>query len=148
MKQNVPLGLVGMAPLDQNLDHRDHLFDMLGGAGFDSGRCNAERSHVLVKDLRETGGDDLDRRTGFPGRSVDLVIEIRDVARIYHVRITPFQDPIEQIENHRRPCVTDVWKAVDRRAANIHGHAFGIAGNELFLAPRERVVDANAHGFD
>ena len=93
------------------------------------------------------GGDGVDRNTGLLRRGVDLVIQIGDVARINHFRITPRENPVEKIENHRRPGVADMWKAVDRRSADVHRDPRGVAGYKHFLAACERIVELNAHGF-
>ena len=61
MEQHVVLGDIGAALVDEALDHRLHLIDMLGGARLDGGIERAERPHVGVELRLGLLGDAPDR---------------------------------------------------------------------------------------
>ena len=79
---------------------------------------------------------------------VDLVVDVGDVADIGDVllAIEMAQQPEQHVEHDDRPRIADMGEVVDRRAAHIHAHDFGIDGDELFFRPRQRVVEAQGHG--
>src|SRR5439155_5882109 len=56
------------------------------------------------------------------------------------VETAPFEVTADDVEHERSAAVPDVRHFVDRRTAHVDRHAAGIAGNELDLLARERVV--------
>jgi len=73
---------------------------------------------------------------------------VGDVGGVDHrgLAIDVAQHPIEQVERHHGPEIADVGVVVDRRAADIHCHPLGIAGNERTLFARHGVVQGKIHG--
>ena len=99
-----------------------------------------------MKYLGEFADDLLDRQFSLLGRCINLVFEIGNVTRVKHLGITPREDPVEQVEYHRRARIADVREAVNRRPANVQGDAPGVTGDELFLTACQGVVELDAHG--
>ncbi len=73
---------IGVASLDQTLDHRDHFADMPGGTGILVGRESVQHSHVAMEGFDERGGEFVEGTTRFGGALDDLVV---DVGQIHHV---------------------------------------------------------------
>ena len=111
----------------------------------------AERLHVLVKlALRRFRDASYGLVQGkariLLGRPrVDLVVDVGDVADIGHVlgAVEMAQQPVEHIEHDHGPRIADMRAIIDRRSAHIEGDALGIAGDELTLLARHRVVEAD-----
>jgi hypothetical protein len=147
VEQHVALGGVGLAVLHQLADHLDDRADMLGGLGLQVRTQRAQRVGVLVIGGEIAVGDDLDVDAFVGGLLVDLVVDVRDVARIDHrvLAIEAAQHAIQDVEHHHRPEIADVRVVVDRRTADIHRHPLGIGGNESALLARHGVVDLQGH---
>src|SRR6185503_20396955 len=79
---------------------------------------------------------------------VDLVVDVRDVARVGQV-VRAAQQPLQHVEDDGRPRVADVRVVVNGGAADVHRHAFrvGLDGRLEWLArPRQRVMEEESHG--
>ena len=145
-EQHVALGRVGVAAVDQVLDHRDDLRDVRGGLRFDIRRDHAQRSHVLAVGSGETVGDGRDRHSLLLRRGVDLVVNVGDVASIAKCAEAAPQQVRQYPEDHWATGVSDVDVVVDRRAAHIHGRGGGVERSERLQLPRQVVVQAQGHG--
>ncbi len=119
IEQYMPIGLIRMAGINQLLDHRNHLVDVLRCSRFDVGRLHAERTHVVVVCLDELRGDLFDRLAGFDRSCVDLVVDVRDIAGKSQLVASPEQTR-EQVEHDGRARVADMRIVVDRRSTQIH----------------------------
>ncbi len=119
------LSRVGMAALDELLDERDHLLDVLGGAGLDARRQAAKGFGVGVKLRCGLFGQLTDRDALLGGARVDLVVHVGDVARVGHMvrAVKVLQKPEQHVEHDERARVADMGEIVDRRAADVHAHA-------------------------
>jgi hypothetical protein len=75
-------------------------------------------------------------------------IDVGDVAGIDDVSgpVTTAQKPDQDVENHRRAGVADVGKVIDRRSADIEGHALRITGLEDPFGAGQGVVEHERHG--
>ena len=153
-KQHVVLGDIGAALVDEALDHRLHLIDMLGGARLDGGIERAERGHVLMELRLGLLGDAPDRlvqrQTGIilRGARVDLVVDVGDVADIGDVLrpVDVTEQPKQHVEHDDGARIADMGEVVDRRPAHIHAHVGGIERLEDLLLAGERVVKLKRHG--
>ena len=135
-EQHMALGGIGAAPVDQRLDHRDHLGDVLGGTRLLAGQERAERAHVLVVPGNRLVGDLADVTAGLGGACVDLVVDVGDVADIGHV-VRPVDvphQPVERVEHHHRPRIAQMGAVIDGGAADIHPHVFRVERLEPLLA--------------
>ena len=141
----MPFRLVSMALGDERFDHRHHTRDFLGRMRRDGRRADTERAHVVQIVPLIALGDDRDVDALVRRRGHDLVVDVGDVARVDHlaVRVGMLEDAAEQVEDHRRPGVTDVGAAVYGRAASIHRDAAVLARNEVALCAGQRVVEAD-----
>ena len=138
---------VGVAARDQPLDERDHLHDVLGGAGFNARRQATDGGGVRMELRRGLfgklpDGDALLRRAG-----VDLVVNVGDVANVFHM-IRPVEvaeQPEQHVEHDERARIADMREVVNGRAADIHAHALGIERLENFLLPGPGIVKLECH---
>jgi hypothetical protein len=153
MEQHMVLGHVSAALLDQPLDHRLHLSDVLGRARPHARIEHAERCHVLVELRLGLLGDAPDRlvqrkvRVFLCRPRVDLVVDVGDVADIGDVLgpVDVAQQPVEYVEDDDGPRVADMGEVVHRRPAHIHAHVGRIEGTEVLLPAGERVVKLKRH---
>ena len=79
------------------------------------------------------------------GRSDDLVVDVRDVARVDETVRAKFvaDKPGERVEHHRRPRIADMGPPVDGGPADIHGDALRVERDERALLARQRIVKAD-----
>ena len=82
-------------------------------------RPDAELFRILEKRIGISAGDDLEIDSFFTCPVDDFVIHISDVDNIVHLIIPVFEITAEYIEHDKRPCISDVKKIVNSRAACI-----------------------------
>ena len=145
-EQHVAVGGVGMAVVDQALDHADHLGDILRGTRLDVGRQRAQPAHVALIGVGRAIGQCLDALAVIGGADDDAVVDVGDVAHIGDARIAPLQQAVERVEHHDGPRIADVHVIVDRRAADVEAHVPCIERNERLFFARQRIVDDEGHG--
>ncbi len=132
-------------------DHVDDCRYVIGGAWLDIDGQDTERGHVVMVDLDIAVCDRPDVYASLLRSSIDLVIDVRDVASVGQV-VSPPQQPSEHVEHDRGTRIADVRRAVNGRSAYVHRHPRPTAGarstvlwDEGLLAPRQSVVEVNAH---
>ena len=138
------IGSVGMALLDERLDHGDHRADLLGGAGAHIGIEHVGGAHdadELVGELRRDlgGGAAL-----LVGALDDLVIDIGEVLGKRDLVAARNEPATNHVEADERAGVADVNVVVDRGAAHVHADLAGLDGLELFLFMGSAVVDTHS----
>ena len=138
-EQHVILGDVGVAGLEQPLDQGDDFRQMFGGPGLDVRRQHAERTHILMKGSQVPRCQHADRHALLPGRLVDLVVHVGDIADVDQP-VGAAQQPRQHVEYHAWPGVADVGETVDRGPADVHGHPLRIPRLEAFASAREGIV--------
>jgi hypothetical protein len=147
VEQHVAVRRIGVALGDEALDHGDHLRDVLGGAGLDRGRQDAQGGDVRVELACRALREIADRDPLLPRARVDLVVDVRDVAHVGDVGLAV--DLAEQAEQHvehdHRPCIADMGIIIDGGTADIHAHIRRVQGGELLLGAGQRVVEAQRH---
>jgi hypothetical protein len=144
----VALGLVRAAGRDEPFDEADDLREMVRHARLDVGRLHAERAKVVVERRKIARSQHADLHAFFLRCIVDLVVDVRDVARVRQRVRTP-QQALQDVEDDGRPGIADVRVVVDRGAADVHRHAFRIGLNgrlERLARPRQRVMEKESHG--
>ena len=145
-EQDMALGGIGMAVVDQALDHGDHLGDVLRGARLDVRRQRAQPAHVALIGVPRARGQLLDGLAVVGGAHHDAVVDIGDVAHVGDARITPLQQAIEHVEGDDGPRIADMHVVVDGRAADVQTHMPCIEWCKWFFFARQRVVDDEGHG--
>ena len=147
MKQDVPIGCIGVACRNKAADHVDDHVHRLGHAGLDRRAEAAQRQRILLVDLRGAVCQLTDRDAAFRRARHDLVLDIRDVAHIgdmiFAIKMT--QQPEEDIEHDDRTPIADMRMVVDGRTADIHPHILRIDRREELLVARQCVVDLEGH---
>ena len=147
------LGDIGMAIGDQLVAKHAHFGNVVRRARLHRRRKNAERGNVLVELRRRVLGETADglgrRHVGkaLDGARVDLVVDVRDVARIGDVTLAVYvaEQAKEHVENDDGTRIADVREVVDRRPANVHAHVRRIDRLERLLAPRQCIVERERH---
>ena len=146
-EQHMALFGIGMAAVDQGLDHRHHRADIFGRARLMAWPQCAQGVHIGMIPGDRLIGDVADRAAGLGGLGVDLVIHVGEVAHIGHMRrpIDMPQQAEQRVEHHHGPGVADMGAVIDGRAADIHAHVFGVQGSELLLLPGLGIVQPDRH---
>ena len=144
-EQHVAVGGIGVAAVDQGLDHGDDLRDVGGGVRLDVLRGDPKPFHVLSVDGGEAVGDLGDRHAQRLRGGVDLVVHVGDVAGVEQPRMAPPQQSGQHVEDHRPAGVADVHVVVDRGSAQVHRHAVRVERREGFQAAVQVVVQAQFH---
>ena len=141
VEEHMALGLIGVALLDQALDHHHHRADVIRRARLVIGAQRAERIHIGVIPADGLLGALLDqifqgsrRACLFPAQrgGVDLVIHIGEIAHIGDV-IRPVdmaQQTVEHIKHHHGPRIAQMRAVIDGRPTEIHPHIFGVQRRE------------------
>ena len=147
-EQHFSARLIGMAIVEQPLDHHLHFGDIVGGAWLDA-RFEATQSRNVLLILGGGGfGHPPDGLVQLQlgkvaqGARVDLVIHVGDVADIGDMvrAIDLAQQPEQQIEDDGGAAIADMGKVVNRRAAGIEPHIVRIHGHEQRLGAGQCVV--------
>ena len=141
------LALVGDALVDELLDERDHLGDVVGRGGIDLRRLDVERlqvreERVLVR-LRVVGQRHV-RRV----RALDrLVVHVRQVHHLLDLQAVELDDAPQDVLERVGAEVADVREVVDRRPAGVEPDRAVGERRQLLVAPRERVEYVHFTGF-
>ena len=140
VEQHVIFCGIGVVTCDQPLDHRDDLRQVRRDARLVVDLRDTERFEVLVISLRIARRNDADLHAFLYGGSVDLVVDVGDVAGVLHARVLASQQPREHVEHHGGAGVADVGVGINRRAADVHRDPVRILRDEFFLVAGQRVV--------
>ena len=145
LEQHMAISFVGVAGLEQPLDHGGHLGDVVGGPGLHIGVQVAQRRHIGVEGPGGALGDRPDVFARLFGPGVDLVVHVGDVADVgdsFWRRVETSQQPRQHVEHHHRPGIANMGVVVDRRAAHVHADMGLIQGLEVLLGAGQGVVKA------
>ncbi len=138
-------GGVGMALVDEALDHLDHRGYLARGARADVGVENAQAVHLLDEGVGELGGDLLGRATLLVGAVDDLVVHVGEVLGKRHLVALVLQVAADDVKGQEGAAVAHVDLVVDRGAADIHADLARLDGLELDLLVKLGVIDE--HGY-
>ena len=144
-----PVGLVGVARLEDLLHGLDLLDDMAGGARLDGRGFHVQQTHGLVVALR-VGLDHLHGLQVLEFRLlrdlvlpfVGIVLQMAHVGDVPHVAdlvAQVFQEPEQDVVGHARTGMSQVRVPIDGRAADIHAHVARMDGHEELLAARQGI---------
>ena len=133
-----------MPALDEALDERDHLGDLLRGARAHVGVHDPEAVHGVDErvsvERRDLGG----RLALLVGALDDLVVDVGDVLDERHLVAAEGEVAARNVEGEKRTRIADVDVVVDGRATRIHRDLSLFAGPELLFAARLRVENLHA----
>ena len=148
VEQDMPLGRIGAAGVDDGLNLIDNGRYIVGDMGGQVGRRDVQQGHVSEIGGLVPGRDLADRHPLAGGLLIDLVVHVGDVAGVDHLvrPVLPSQQPCQDVEHHRRARIADMGVVIDRRAADIEGHPVRIARFEQALFTAQGVVDVQRHG--
>ena len=132
---------IGQALVDQLLNQRDDIRDMLGRARIDRRALDAQRIRVGVIFLDEAIAQLLDGDALFVGAADHLIVDIGEVLNVLHFIAFVLQIAAQRVKHDKRARVADVEIVVDRRAAAVNAHLARLNGLELFLAAGLRIID-------
>ena len=108
-----------MAPLEQDLDQRDDVVDVLGRPRQDVGHRHPQ-GRAVGDEAREVAvGEVVDPGPGGSGAADDLVVDVGDVHDPRHRIAAPAQVPDQQVGEQERAEVADVGRSVDGRSAGV-----------------------------
>ena len=82
---------IGKFSIDQFIDHRHDLLDMVRGQRYDVCRNNAEGLNILKIGFGIAGGEVLNTFPALGGGGIDLIVYVCDVADIGNARISATQ---------------------------------------------------------
>ena len=113
---------VGVAVVEERVDHLDHAVDRLGGAGLGERRTGAQRLHVGAE-AGQLGLGQLEvGHAELAGLGEDRVVDVGDVAHHAHL-VTELLEPAdEEVVGEVRGGVAEVRGVVRRDAAHVHAH--------------------------
>ena len=142
--------LVGIARIEDALNHLDLLDDMARSVWRDGWRLNAQLAHSVVVTLGVVVGN-LHRlqllKAGLLSNLILAIIGILlqvayvgDVTHVAHLVAQRLQVAEQEVEGYGRTCVTQVWIAIYSRSTNIHSYVFRVDWLERLLATCERIV--------
>ena len=132
---------IGMALVDQDLDHLLHGVDLAGGARADVRVEHAQAVHLLDEGLRELVGHLGGGAALLVGAVDDLVVHIGQVLGEGDLVALIGEVAADHVEGQEGAAVADMDLVVDRGAAHIHADLARLDGHELFLAMVLGVVD-------
>src|SRR3954454_5143887 len=136
-------GGVGVAFLDELLDQRDHLGDVLGGPRLYVREVDPEEFQPLMERVGVAAYDLLPGDTFFVGLVDDLVLDVRDVLHEPDLIAPVPEIPYDHIPEQRRPGVAYVDVVVDRRTADVQADPAILS--YLHHLSAQGVVNVNAH---
>jgi hypothetical protein len=114
------LGDVGVAAVDEGLDHRDLLRDVLHRARLDMGRQETEGLAVGMELVGPGLREGAERLAGGLGPADGLVVDVGDVADVLHLQAGDLEGAAQDVLDGERAEIADVGRSVDRRPAAVH----------------------------
>ena len=116
------VGEVGVAVVEERVDHVDHAVDRLGGAGLGERRTRAQRLHVGTEPGQLGLGQVEIGHAELAGLGEDGVVDVGDVAHHAHLVAELFEPADEEVVREVRGGVAEVRGVVRRDAAHVHAH--------------------------
>ena len=140
-----PVGLVGVALLDQCLDQIDDLGDVLGDAGVDLGTLEIQIAHV-PDDVPDVGFGDVGLAVAvFADAGDDLLVDVGEVFDVVNVIAQPGEPAVHDVDVDPAACVTEMRWIRDGQPAVVEPNGVGIFGFEGFALAGQRVTHAECH---
>ena len=142
---HVAAGRVGVAPVDQPLDQRDHVRDVARRARFHVGQAAAEQPVGVGEGARVPLGQRPPGNALGGGGAQDLVIDVGDVPAVGHRVAGGLQPAHQDVEADRRAQMPQMRRPLDRSAAHVDARPPRRNRLELANCPRYGVVQAERH---
>ncbi len=134
--------LVGDVFGGEALDERDHLGDVVGGAGDLFGALDGEGVHVFEEGLFVFRGCSRSMvEVGRCGVADDLVVDVGDVHDVADGDAVLLEDAAKEIDVEEGAEVADVAVVVDGGAAGVHAEGLVVRRREGFDAAAEGVEE-------
>ena len=114
------LGDVSVAAVDEGLDHRDLLRDMLDGARLDMRGQETEGLTVGVELIGPGLGESVQGLADCLGAADRLIVDVGDIADVLHLEARDLEGAAQDVLDGERPEITDMGRAIDRGTAAIH----------------------------
>src|SRR6266581_2120417 len=127
------LGDVCVALLDQPLDLRDDVVDVIGCERVHVDRVAAEGVHDLEVFAEILVDDVLPLPSGLLHLLDNPVLDVRDILQVEHMVSLVSEEPRDDVERDVRLRVAHVRLVLRGEAADEHGYAVRLEGNELLL---------------
>ena len=109
-----------MAAVDEGLDHRDLLRDMLDGARLDVRGQETEGLTVGVKLIGPGLGESVKGLADCLGAADRLIVDVGDIAHVLHLQARDLEGAAQDVLHGERPKITDMGRTIDRGTAAIH----------------------------
>ena len=145
--------LVGIASVENALNHLDLLDDMTRSLWLDRGRLNAQLTHciavalrIVVCNLHRLELLEASLLCNLILAFVGILLQVAyigNVAYVAHLVAQRLEVAEQKVEGYGWACVTQVWIAINCWAADIHTHVVGVNRLERLLATCERIVQYN-----
>ena len=114
------LGDVSMAAIDERLDHRDLLGDVLDRAGLDMRGQKSESLAVGMKLIGPLLSEVAERLANCLGSADRLVVDVGDIADVLHLETRDLEGAAQDVLDGERAEIADMGRTIDRRTAAIH----------------------------
>ena len=135
------LGDVGVAVVDDPLDHGYDVADALARLGVDVGAVDPQPGGVLEVLLDVPRRELQGLHALLRGAGDDLVVHVGEVGDVGDLVAGVPQVPGDHVEYDHAPGVAHVDVVVDGHSADVHPDLSGLDGLELLQGVREGVVD-------
>ena len=137
------IGGVGMALLDQGLDHADHGTDLFGRAGANIGIEHVGGAHNADELVGKLACHLGSSATLLVGALDDLIVHVGKILRKGHLKTLGHEPTANDVEANKGTGVANVDIVVDGGAAHVHADLALFDRCELFLFMRGAVIDTH-----
>ena len=144
---DVAVGDVGEPVVDEPLDHRHHLRDVLGGARVVIGRQPVERRHLGQEGRHVAVAEGEVVLAGLACLAQHVVVDIGQVLDVDDVVAEVLEIPMQDVEADVGERVPEVAGVVRRDAADVEADGRALADGRERLEPAAAgIVEAEGHG--
>ena len=138
---------VGVAAIHQTLDQSNLLWDMPGRTRFIGGVKHTELVISLSKFALIALSPCPPRHAGFCRLTKDLVINIRDITDVGHLKTAALKPANQGIESDRRTQMSNVRRTLNGCTTQVNSHMSGHHWIQWLQACGFRIVQVKAHTF-
>ena len=140
-------GRIGVALLDEALNHLDHRGDLARGTRANVGVEHVQAMHLLDEGVGELRGHLLRRAALLVGAVDDLVVHVGEVLGEGDLVALVGEVAADDVEGQKRAAVAHVDLVVDGGPAHVHADLARLDGLEFLLLVRLAVVDEHGYSF-
>src|SRR6185436_11213051 len=142
---DVPARRVGMPRIDEALDEREDLRDVLGRPRIHGRGLDVEERSVREEGLDVPLRDLLEWHALLVPTLDDAVVDVGEVGGVRDLVAARLEDAPDDVPGHGVAHVSHVRPVLDRHAADVHADLAGPGRLEWDLGAAARVVDPKAH---